>query len=64
MVKENEFFLTQIDLIKDFLFKYTDICESPDLLELGTIIKLRDFLYSEKAILTEHVRKLVMSSKV
>ena len=33
ITKENEFFLTEINSMKDFLDKYSDICENDELLE-------------------------------
>jgi len=62
ITKENDFFLNEINLIKDFLDKFSDICENEELLDHQTLVSLKEFLETEQNYLAEHIRKLSFSN--
>jgi hypothetical protein len=64
LLKENEYFEKEIDKIKEFLDKYTDICETNGLLDLKELSNLREFLSQEQVYLSEHIRKMATQSGV
>jgi len=62
ITKENDFFLNEINLIKDFLDKFSDICENEELLDHKTLVSLKEFLETEQNYLAEHIKKLSVSN--
>ena len=47
--------------MKDFLDKYSDICENDELLDYKIVIGFKEFLDTEQNYLAEHIRKLSVS---
>jgi hypothetical protein len=56
--QENDFFLTEINAMKELLDKYTDICENDELLDNKIIIEFKEFLDAEQNYLAEQIKKL------
>jgi len=48
--------------MKDFLDKYSDICENEELLDYKIVVGLKDCLETEQNYLAEHIKKLSISN--